>query len=489
MQLSQAEIQAIIEEIKLPENIERKRKAIKSTEIYEGSLKKYVTSKIQQMYPKSWQLYTISDYSILKKIVDKKAKAYKEAVIRKLSSPDESTAYQDIVKEFCLNEAMKELDTAYNEHGYALMGCTMDLIDGKPAFNFMPLDPQNFDVVKDSKGAAKIVVLSYPSRELTTIADSDGMDTLIAGPKTDEGVNTEIYSFWTEDSYYLVKVRADTDRKSIGAAEIVPIPSNPNNINPWGVLPFVYVPMNGGPNYPVASPLPEQTVELNALTSVYLTSANMQVGQLVLKHPEDQKINQATQGMMTVLNLPQSANVDASDTTAEYISPNPNMDGHRTAIMTFASLIMDEQGIRPGGGLSNQVEKFTSGLDRAISEADVQDIIEGNQQLYARVEEEIFEIVKAQLASVKKNVFTSKDIQVIYRKPKILVTETEVLANLKSMEELGLLEPWEKFVVMDPNLSEEDAKAKLARIQDSKIKINPPAQPEVMSADNSGSSN
>jgi hypothetical protein len=219
---------------------------------------------------------------------------------------------------------------------------------------------------------------------------------------------------------------------------------------------------------------------------VYLTSGNMQVGQLVIKHPESQKIEQASSGMMTVLKMPQSSDTDAAETTAEYISPNPNMDGHRTSIMTFASLIMDEQGIRPGSGLSDTAEKFTSGLDRAISEADVQDIIEANQQLYARVEEELFEIVKAQLASVNRNPFTSENIQVIYRKPKILVTETEVLANLKTMEELGLLEPWEKFVMIDPNLSEEDAKAKLARIEGSKPQ---PIKPEVMNADNSGPSN
>jgi hypothetical protein len=484
MQLSQQEIQDIIAEIKRPENLERKRQALKSSDVYEGALKKYVSHRIMQMYPKSWNLYTISDYSILKKIVDKKAKAYKEAVVRKLEKPDESTAYQDIVKDYCLNEAMKELDVVYNQYKYALMGCTMDLIDGEPSFNFMPLDPQEFDVIKDSKGEAKIVILSYPGRELVTVADTDGMDSLIAGPKSDEGDGKETYSFWTDDSYYLVE-QTVKDGKAMGPPEIKPIPSNPNNVNPWGVLPFVYLPMNGGPNYPVPSPLCEQTVELNSLLSVYLTSGNMQVGQLVIKHPESQKIEQASSGMMTVLKMPQSSDTDAAETTAEYISPNPNMDGHRTSIMTFASLIMDEQGIRPGSGLDT-AEKFTSGLDRAISEADVQDIIEANQQLYARVEEELFEIVKAQLASVNRNPFTSENIQVIYRKPKILVTETEVLANLKTMEELGLLEPWEKFVMIDPNLSEEDAKAKLARIEGSKPQ---PVKPEVMNADNSGPSN
>jgi hypothetical protein len=475
MELTIEQINQIIEEIELPENLDRKRASLKSAEIYDGKLKKYVQRKISQMYPKSWDLYTISDYSILKKIVDKKSKAYKEAVIRKLSTPDESTAYQDICKEFTLNEAMKTLDIDYNQFKYGLFGCTMDLDeDGKPKFNFMSLKPQEFDVVKDSSGEAKIVIISYPTRTMTTVSDTDGMDSLIAGSKSDEGIETKIYTFWTETNFYIVE-QVMNNGKAMGPAEIKPIPNNTMNVNPWGKLPFVYLPMNDGPDYPAPSPLPDQTIELNALLSVYLTSGNMQVGQLVIKHPQDQKIEQAASGMMTLLKLPQSNAPDAAPTDAQYISPNPNMDGHRTSIMTFASLIMDEQGIRPGTGITSQAEKFTSGLDRAISEADVQDIIETNQQLYARVEEEIYEIIKAQLASIGQNPFSSDDLQVIYKKPKLMVSDTEVLSNLKMMMDLGLLEDWEKFVVVDPNLSEQDAKEKLARIKASKTKA--PAEP------------
>ena len=96
---------------------------------------------------------------------------------------------------------------------------------------------------------------------------------------------------------------------------------------------------------------------------------------------------------------------------------------------------------------------------------------EPSMGLAPQIVEEIFEIVRAQLASVGRNPFSSDEIRIIYRKPKMLVTDTEVLANLKTMTELGLLEEWEKFVIIDPNMTEEDAKAKLERIKASKVSM------------------
>jgi hypothetical protein len=479
MELDLSSISAIIDEIERLENVKRKTNSLKSYEVYEGALKKYVLDHIKKMYPKSWELYTIADYSLEKKIVDKKAKSYKEAVARKLSTPEQSSIYQEMAKRFCLNESMKKLDQLYNQHKYALVGCMMDLDDsGQPMFNFMPLAPHEFDVIKNDKGDAEVVVLSYPTRSMMYLQDSDGMDSLIAGVKTDEGAEVKVYAFWTATNFYIVE-QTRVNQENKGPPTIRPIPSNPFNINPWGVLPFVYVPINDGANYPIQSPLTDQTIELNALLSVYLTSGNMQVGQLVLKYPEEQKIQQTTTGMMTVLKLPQKNDADSSPSTAEYISPSPNMEGHRTSIMTFADLILDQQGIRSATGVgASSAEKFSSGLDRAISEADVQDIIEDNQQMFSRVEEKLYRIVKAQLESINNRSLTDETIQVIYRKPKILVTDTEILNNLKLMEELGLVEPWEKFIVIDPNMTEDEAKQKLARIEASK---------EVVNADNTGS--
>jgi hypothetical protein len=289
------------------------------------------------------------------------------------------------------------------------------------------------------------------------------MDAFIAGPKSDEGKQTKLYAFWTDSNHYMVKVTKVNESQS--AIEFVPIENNPTNINPWGVLPFQYAPKNDTPNYPIASPLHEQTIEINSLLSVYLSSGNMQVGQLVVKYPEDQMLQMVTQGIMTGIKLPQSNNPDAPPTEANYISPSPNMDGHRTSIMTFVNMVMDEQGLSGTQSLDGNVQSFTSGLDRMIAQSDVQDIIEINQEEYFRFENGIYAIVKAQLESVSDGSLSDEAIRVIYRKPKMLISDTERLNNLEKALNLGLLEEWEKFLVYDPNMTEDEAKQKLARMR------------------------
>lgn len=366
---------------------------------------------------------------------------------------------------------MRQLDRLYNQHKYALMASFMKLIQNQDGstekrFSFVPLAPYEFDVIKDDDGNLKVVVLSYPDNTITIDSDSDNMDSYIAGPKSDEGKDSKVFAFWTDTNHYMVKYSKRDEAQ--GHVEFMEIPNNPMNINPYGVLPFQYAPKNDTPNYPLPSPLAQQTIELNSLLSVYLTSGNTQIGQLVLKYPQDQALQTVTSGIMVALRLPQSNSPEAPKTEADYISPSPNMDGHRTSIMTYLNMIMDEQGLSGTQALDGNVQNFSSGLDRIISQSDVQDIIEMNQEEYFRFENGIYEIIKAQHESVGDFSLTDEDIAVKYRKPKMMISDTEKLANLEKAINLGLLEEWEKFVIYDPNMSEDDAKEKLDRINKSK---------------------
>lgn len=471
MELSIDQIKQVVSEIESYENQERKRIAFESFQIYGGNLKPYVRNKVMSMYPKTWEAYTISDYSILKKITDKKSKAYKTPPARALDSIEETTRYQDIVSKFDLNQAMKKLDRYFNQHKYAMLAVFQDKdTDNVPYWKFIPLEPYEFDVIKDDNGNVRLVVLSYPDQQITVGADNDGFDTLIAGEKADEGKQTKIYAFWTDTSHYLVRVQKD--KNSAGSPEfqmdLLDIPTNPNNVNPYGILPFVYLPYCDGVNYPIPSNLGPQTVELNSLLSVYLTSGNMQIGQLVVSYPEGQEIQMVTQGLMTGLRMPQSNNAEAAETKAEYISPSPNMDAHRTSIMTFAAMVMDENGIQAKKSIDDS-EKFTSGLDRLLSESDVQDIVEDNQDTYSKAENGIYQIISMQSEAAGLGAFQSENCRAIYKKPKMLLSDTENLANIEKMLELGLIEEWEKFKLIDPNLSDEEAKEKLARIKQAQV--------------------
>lgn len=472
--ITDSEIKSILSEIELKENQNRKKYSYDSYQIYEGNLRYFVQQKMKQMYPMTHAMFQISDYSCLKKIVDKKSKSYKENPFRKLDSPEESKIYQDLVKKFNLNKAMKKFDQYFNQHKYALLAVFFERERDdngivEDCFKFIPLAPYEFDVVLDEMGELKTVVLSYPDEQVVSGPTTDGINTMIAGNVQDEGRSVRTYAVWTKDVHAIYEAKKDSSGST--RYERILVNGNEAGINPLGVLPFVYVPEEYSSDYPVNSPLANQTVELNAEMSTYYTSGSLQIGTLVLKYPTSQAIETVTNGLFTGMKLPQSENPDAPETTADFIAPSPNMSGHREAIVTHMQAILDEQGIN-----SNQIiqpnEKFTSGFDRLLSSADVQDIIMDNQQnVFHHVEMEVYEIIKdIHKNFIKQDIFKSEELTVYYTKPKVLISDTEKLANIEKMDQLGLLAPWEKFMLMDPNLSEESAKEKLKEISDFKMK-------------------
>lgn len=451
------EIERIINEITSGKNLARKRNEYISYEAGSGLLGKYVQEKVRRMYPKTWSTYTIAEYSLVKKVVDKKARAYKEPPIRKLEDDNETKLFTEFLKENRFNDAMKDMDRIYNQHKYA--GLYMELDEATKNVSFYPLRPYEFDVVKNDEGEVVCLILSYPGASIT----AGTQDSVISGDRADDDLNETEYVFWTNDNHLVVKVKSDSKSKS-RSFEMQEMEGNPGNVNPYGKIPFAYLPFDFNEDYPSPSPLTNQTVELNSLLSVYLTSANMQVGQLVLTFPADQKIETVSQGMMTAISLPQSKNTEDKPSTASYISPAPNMSGHLEAVKAYLSMILDEQGINSAQAISG-AEKFSSGLDRLLSQSDVQAIVEDNQDFYVRFEQECFEIINAMTGDEYK----STNLQVIFKKPKMLTSDTEKLANIEKMLELELIEPWEKFIEVDPNLSVEQAKEKLARINAAKV--------------------
>jgi len=465
--ITENDILKFIAESELSENHQRKKEAYKSFKCYEGDLRYYVLDRLKEMYPETHSMFQVSDYSVLKKIVDKKAKAYKESPLRKLDTEEETRIYQNLVSKFSLNEAMKKIDKYYNQHKYCLLSVFFErspdyLGNIQEVFKFIPLAPYEFDAKFTEMGELECVILSYPDQQIVTGPATDSYNSEIAGDINDRGAQVKVYAVWTAKNHWVVQAQKATDGS--WNYYIANNEKNPSNLNPYGVLPFVYLPMDFIADYPVNSPLQYQTVELNAEMSTYYTSGTMQIGTLVLKYPSSQAIESVVNGLFTGMKLPQSENPDSPPTEADYIAPSPNMSGHREAIITHMAAILDEQGInsnliiKPG-------EDFASGFDRLLASADVQDIIEDNQGYYRKVEQKVYEIVRLIYKNfLKKDIFKTDELKVHYRKPRVMISDTEKLANIEKMDQLGLVLPWEKFMLMDPNLSEEEAREKYVKI-------------------------
>lgn len=468
-------VRQIIQEIEGEENKKRKRIAWIANQCLEGNQKEYVKARLNELYPKTSSKFRVGDISIVKKVNDKQAKAYKTPPVRKCETDVETEKLGEIYKKYHFHRSLKEFDSIYNLHKHGVLWLTwqnaeeVDAEDGNYVLH--ALAPYEYDIVRDQvSGVPIIFILKYADSDITEQSGiADGVEQTIAESQADTSANSKIYSIWSKDYYVKIQVQNNNGHKNKNdKMSIRYIESKENAI---GRLPITYVQKDNAIDYPVCSNLASQSISWNVSFSDLKTAASTQGhGQLVIKHPEGQKMKQLHMGMHTAISLPQSKKPDAKPTEANYISASPDLAGQLEVLKFDITNILDDEGIRAKGAIEGSTDKFSSGFDRLLSEADVQDLIEDNQTTYAdELEPDLFFNLKAHEEAMSQTTFNRTDnIEVYFEKPKVLISDKETLANIKQRDELGTLLPYEKHMILNPNLSEKQAKEREAEIQEVK---------------------
>jgi hypothetical protein len=483
--LNPAVISQIISETDKSEEKERRRYSFNSYQIYSGNLEPYVRTELSRTRPKSFSHYTLSDISLSAMITDKRAQSYNESPIRTVDGNEKKTEALDAVYEEADGDTQLEFfDRIFNLNRYALMWVN----NLKDKYQFLTLHPYEAIIVRDKDtGELQVVALNYPNRELTNDAQAstnglnavngDGISDLIAESQSDGAAQGDVWVFWTKDQH--VKVKVETSPAMVNGSKVlqkninyIPIPDNPNGINPLGILPFVFKSTDTSVDYPVLNPLTNQTIKFNVQQSETLTSKNIHgSGIQVFKFPEkfQGKFDRITHGQLGAVELPQSSDPDDGETDFDYKTSGAQLAPMKESDFAYLEQVAKQHGLENFQIDSGSVDVM-NGVSRAISGASVQKIIGKNQKCYAKLERDMFNIIKAWDKFLGKNEFSAEDgLSVVFQKPKVMVSDKETLENIEKMLELGLIEEHEKFIKMDPNLSEEDAREKLKRIDDRRM--------------------
>jgi len=482
--LNKEVILRILSEVEKSEDKDRRRQSFNSYQVYSGNQKVYVNKELQRTRPKSFESYTVSNISVSKMVTDKRAQAYDEKPVRTVGGNDDKTeALADIYLQAGGNKELQFMDMVYNLNRYSLFWVNYRQQDAQ--YQFMNLQPYEFVLVRDKNtGKVLIVGLNYPDVDITSDArggkegagqsagGGDGVADLIAESQADSATSGRTWVFWSANQH--VKVRTNqvsvmiSGRESLKPSiDYIEIPDNPNNINPLGVLPFILVTSDTSVDYPTVNPLTEQSILFNAQQSETLTAKNVHgSGIQVFKYPEKfaGRFKKMSHGQMQAIELPQSSDAEDKPTEFEYKTSGAQLGPMMASDLNYLQQIFHEHGLEnismEPGGIDIQ-----SGISKAIGGASVQKIIEKNQQLYAQLEKDIFEIIKAYDVLLGTRLFLKEDeLTIVYPKPKVMVSDKQTLDNIKLMLELEVIEEWEKFIKMDPNLSEQQAKDKLERI-------------------------
>lgn len=472
-------IQTLITEITTGERLERQRAHLDAYQVYRGAVAPKVRSKLQLTRPKTWKNFTLSDVSVSKVVTNKKAQAYKNIPLRTVEGDKEkSTEYQNLMKEVQSHRYWKEFDEVFNLQLEALAWFRYD--PNRAQFFMTTLAPYEYSLVRDKdNGIVEVVILHYPnSRTAESTGQGDGKSDVIAESQDDGAWDGDTFALWSNDQH--VVVRREKVKESFGGGTVVkvnidfvPIPDNPENINPLGILPFAYLSKDNSVDNPYFNPITEQTITYNVMNSITMTASMIQgTGQYVLSYPESMEGNMDKQamGLHVAAMLPQKEAPGAPRTEATFISPSPDLAGMLNVQNEYLAKVLKEQGIFSSQGVTGDSESFSSALERTVANADVQSIIESNQMLYQSVEENVFEIAKAwdRLLNATQRtprLFNDDDVlNVTYEKPKILISDTEVLSNIEKRLSLGLMTKLQALQAIDPNLSDDEAQELLNNI-------------------------
>jgi len=476
-------LRRIVAEIDNEQNRRRKRDAWQAFQVKNDNQLEYVEKELATLYPKTHTKFRKGNIKIAKKIVEKVSKAYKQTPIRKLEDDTETQELNNIYDEYNFHRSFKEADELFNLHKYVFMWLTFQnpsepkdkhdipLEEGK--YVLQALAPYEYDLVRcQVSGEPLILIMSYPENTITRLAGrSDGIEQTISESQSDTSAQTTIYRIWTPNKFAEVTVKRAKGHGNDDNDTNMTINFNIQRANPLGRLPGGYLQADTSVDYPVKSDLAKTSIAWNvSFSDLKTASAAQGHGQLVLKYPDGQKQKEIHMGMHTAIGLPQSKKPDAPETTAEYISASPDLAGQLDVLKFDLSNILDDEGIKAKGTIEGGAEKFSSGFDRLISEADVQDRVEDNQGLYSTsIEQDIFLSVKAHEEAMNQQTFKkSEKIEVHFEKPKVLITDKEVRENIKFDDENGLSLSHEKHMVLNPNLTEEQAKEREEEITEEK---------------------
>jgi len=487
--LDSSVIQRILSETNKQEERDRRRNAFNAYQIYRGNLEPYVKRELARTRPKSWQGYVYSDISISSMITDKRAQAYNEEPIRSVDGDrDKTEVLTQIYEEGGAEEQLEFFDTLYNLNRYSLMW--VNYLTEQERFQFVTMHPYESVLVRDKDtGELLIVGLNYPSLDLTNDArgfaktgtnntsQGDGLSDLIAESQTDGSAESQTWVFWSATQHVQVKVErrmieVDGNKQLKVDIDYMEIEGNPRMENPLGVIPFVLKSTDTSVDYPVPNPLTRQDIKFNVQQSETLTAKNIHgSGVQVLKYPEklQGKLDKITHGLMSAIELPQSGDPDDAETDFDYKTSGSQLIPMRDIDFAYIEQVAKQNGLE-NFEIDQGSTDVMNGVSRAIAGASVQKIISKNQKCYAKLERDMFTIIKAWKQWLGSSEFTEDDdLQIVFPRPKVMVSDRETLENIEKMLSLGLIEEWEKFVKMDPNLSEEEAREKLERIQERKI--------------------
>lgn len=479
----------LIAAINSENNKARKQDSLRSSEIAGGRIHQYVKENLLGQLHRSSvkEMPLVSSINVQKAICDKKATIYKKKPERRFTetTPEQENVLKLIYRDMCLDEKLNTANKNYIYQDQTIgmivpkgnkLICRilkMHQIDAIPSLT----DPEQADgyiisafdrtmyIENDQEKSNRETATGYIGRSSRSSATQD--NNIGVSEKYQYQKYVEKYIVWSKEYNFMMN----------GLGEVIdPETGEPSNeidiMSPlygYDLMPFFEVSRDKDFEYFVRSSnnLSDFTVQFNAQLSDLANNIKMNgyaVG--VLKAPSDLQPESQVIGASMLLKLP----TDDPDKEVDFAftSPNSNIGEISSAIDSLLNYFVTSEGL--GGSVVNskgESEKAQSGIDRYLMMLSRIEAHQDDYDAFKNAENKIYKIIKAWLQVLNNtNLIDNKykviipedsEIEVLYSRPEMIQTESEKLANIEKMIDLGLMS--KKQAVMELYEIEDEQKA------------------------------
>lgn len=495
----------VIQEIKGQENTDRKHDSLRIYEVLRDRVKKWVMEALQKEGLKDETLVQMenrcSNISIFRKVINKLARLYVGGVERSIEeNNDAEQAIDDLAKLMDFDTRLKKAD----RYRQAQKNCAIQVIpeldslqstEAQKKYNLKlrVYSPWQYDVIEDHNDretARCIVVSDFVDRNKSQgdhIPDSgkdgrqgglrpnfhqgDRKDQIIADHPDDAGQSYETYIWWNQKYHFT------TDN----AGKIINDLSPENRLNPIQYMPFATVSTDQDGQYWAqgGDDLIDGSILVNQLiTDMFSLQYIQGWGQLVItgKNVSSRRIDG---GPHTAIIMDHDE--DDPQPSAKYISASPPIGDWLQSIEQYVALLLTTNDLSVNT-VSTKLDmaNFPSGVAMIVDQAEAVNSTEDSEKEFRKAERELWEITKRwQNLMLEKKALTKEfeeigkienaEVNVKYHEIKPIMSEKEKLENIKVRKDLGINEEIDLIIMDNPEMSREEAEAKLMTIKAEKL--------------------
>lgn len=507
----------IIQEIGEGENERRRNEAFKRYEVLKDQTDIWVRSLLEQWFDGQTvneMMFARTNISFGRKIVDKLARAYNHGVKRDSGQGKRKTKdLEEWSRMLMMNRSMKKCDKYLRMFKNTVVYVKPNKViepGGDERFELAQqiLAPYLYDVIEDpnnrEKPMAYILSPFAPNRQtLFSLSPStegrtptstgtrsaseprrgDGLDQHIADHPADQnlmgdGAETREYVWWTKNWHFTTNAKG----KIIGGR--VNEDGQMDITNPIQELPFVnFAEDQDGAFWALGGDdIVDSSIKLNCIfTHATFTAVLQGYGQLVITGPTGRLKKSYKVGPTQAFTFEYDKDTEAAP-DAKFINASPPIQELVNLMETYVALVLSTNNLSTKGFSANlQGTSFPSGLAIVLDQAESNEDIQEQQEIFSDLEPDVFSLHKKYYDIFKEQGLLSseqeelpefpdvKDMTVSFGVPQAIVSEQEKLANIKMRKELGINKMVELLMKDDPALDEEQAEEKLKEIMEEKM--------------------